>query len=328
MSPREAAAPGRGRLDNPNSYIGRSVPRPNARRLLEGQARYVDDVQLPRLVHVVFVRSPHAHARIKTIDTAAAAAAPGVVRVVTGDMLAPYCSPWVGVLTHLRGLRSAPQACLPTDRVLWQGHPVVAVVAHALAQAQDAADRVEVRYEALPPLVDPEAALDPLSSVLHPELGSNLGFERRIAVGDVDAAIAQASAVIERTFYFSRHTGVTLEPRAILADYHAADQSLVVYLSSQAPHMMQDLLAKHLGLAETRVRVLCQDVGGSFGVKIHVYPDEMAAAALSVMLKRPVKFIADRIEAFVTDIHALNTACMPAWRFRAKAASPPLMSTA
>jgi aerobic carbon-monoxide dehydrogenase large subunit len=304
MSPRDAAALGPAKLDAPNSYIGRSVPRPNARRLAAGQARYVDDIQLPRLVHVVFVRSPHAHARIQAIDTAAAAAAPGVVRVATGDMLAPYCSPWVGVLTHLRGLRSAPQVCLPTDRVLWQGEPVVAVVAHTLAQAQDAADRVEVSYEALPPLVDPEAALDPIAVVLHPDLGSNLAFERRIAVGDVDAAIADAAAVVERTFYFSRHTGVTLEPRAILADYHAADQSLVVYLSSQAPHMMQDLLAKHLGLAETQVRVLCHDVGGSFGVKIHVYPDEMAAAALSVMLKRPVKFVADRIESFVSDIHA------------------------
>jgi aerobic carbon-monoxide dehydrogenase large subunit len=304
MSARSGAASGLSGLDDPDNYVGRSVPRPNARRLLEGDARYLDDIQLPRLVHVAFVRSPHAHARIQAISTAAAAVAPGVVRVVTGAMLAPYCSPWVGVLTHLRGLRSAPQACLPTDRVLWQGQPVVAVVAHALAQAQDAADRVAVSYEALPPLVDPETALDPLTPVLHPELGSNLGFERRIAVGDVDAAIANAAAVIERTFYFSRHTGVTLEPRAILADYHAADQSLVVYLSSQAPHMMQHLLAKHLGLAETRVRVLCSDVGGSFGVKIHVYPDEMAAAALSVMLRRPVKFVADRIESFVTDIHA------------------------
>lgn len=297
-------------LDRPNSYIGRSVPRPNARRLLEGQGQYVDDIRLPRLVQAAFVRSPYAHARIRAIRTEAAEKAPGLVSVVTGEMLAPYCSPWVGVLTHLKGLRSPPQSCLPIpgsqprDRVLWQGQPVVAVVARSLAEAQDALELVEIDYEELPPVVDPEVALASGTSVIHPELGSNLAFERQFAAGNVDTAFAGAAAVVEETFYFSRHTGVTLEPRAILADYHAAERSLTVYLSSQAPHMMQHLLAKHLGLAETSVRVICRDVGGSFGLKIHVYPDEMATAALSVMLKCPVKFVADRVESFITDIHA------------------------
>lgn len=297
-------------VDRPNSYIGRSVPRPNARRLLEGQGQYVDDIRLPRLAHAAFVRSPYAHARVRAVRTEAAEKAPGVVSVITGNMLAPYCSPWVGVLTHLKGLRSPPQSCLPIpgaqhgSRVLWQGQPVVAVVARSLAEAQDALELVEIDYEELPPVVDPETALAAGMPVIHPELGSNLAFERQIAVGDVDAALAGAAAVVEETFYFSRHTGVTLEPRAILADYHAAERSLTVYLSSQAPHMMQHIFAKHLGLAETNVRVVCRDVGGSFGIKIHIYPDEMATAALSVMLKRPVKFVADRIESFVSDIHA------------------------
>ena len=304
MSGQGADQPGLGPFDRPNSYIGRSVPRPNARRLLAGQGQYVDDVSLPRMVHVAFARSPHAHATIEAIRTATAEQVSGVLRVVTAAMLEPFCSPWVGTLSHLKGLRSPPQSCLPRDRVMWQGQPVVAVVAESLAAAQDAAELIEIDYLELPPVTDAETALAPGTPLIHADLGSNLAFERKFVAGDVDAAFAAAAAVVEDRFYFSRHTGVTLEPRAILANYRAAERALTVHLSSQAPHMMQDIFAKHLGLNQSAVRVICHDVGGSFGIKIHVYPDEMAAAALSVMLRRPVKFVADRVESFVTDIHA------------------------
>ena len=140
--------------------------------------------------------------------------------------------------------------------------------------------------------------------MIHPELGDNICFQRELDTGGVDAAFAQADVVVEETYDFGRHTGVCLEGRAILADYNAAEHALTVYHSTQAPHMMQDIFSRHLGIPEGNVRVIAKDVGGSFGIKVHVYPDEMATAALSVMLRRPVKFVADRLESFLTDIHA------------------------
>jgi carbon-monoxide dehydrogenase large subunit len=291
-------------LDRPNSYIGRSVPRPNARRLLHGRGQFVDDVVLPRLTHVAFWRSPLAHARIRSIDTTAAVQSPGVIRVVTGPEIASICKPWVGVLAHLQGIKSAPQHPLALERACWQGEAIVAVVATSRRAAEDALEALEVELEELPAVTDMETALDPATPVIHPELGDNLTFERRLEIGDVDGAFAAAAAVVERSFRFGRHTGVTLEPRAILADYDPTEHRLTIYHSFQAPHMMQDIVARHLDIPAANVRVICRDVGGSFGIKVHIYPDEMATVALSVLLRRPVKFVADRLEAFVSDIHA------------------------
>jgi len=291
-------------LDRPNSYIGRSVPRPNLARLTQGRGQYVSDVALPRMAHVAFVRSPYAHARIRAIDRAAAQKAPGVIAVVTGAELAQVMTPWVGVLTHLKGIKSAPQHAIAVERACWQGEAVCAVVARSRAEAEDACELVSVDYEELTPVTDPETALDPATPVIHASLGDNLTFERKHEAGEVDTAFAQSDEVIETTFRFGRHTGVTNEPRAIVADWNAGEQRLTVYQGTQAPHMMQNLFAKHLGLAEHQVRVLTKDVGGSFGIKVHTYADEMATVALSKLLKRPVKFVADRIESFVTDIHA------------------------
>lgn len=291
-------------FDRPNSYIGRTVPRPNAKKLLQGRGTFVDDIVLPRMAHVVFVRSPHAHARIVSIDRAAAQDMPGVIAIVTGPELAKVITPWVGVLTHMKGLKSAPQHALAIDRACWQGEAVAAVVAETRAEAEDAAEAVVIEWEELPVVADMETALDAATPVIHPELGDNLAFRRELVTGEVDAAFAAADHVIEQVFHTGRHTGVCLEPRAVLADYQPAEGRLVAYQATQAPHMIQNLLAKHLNLNETDVRVVCKDVGGSFGIKVHIYPDEMATAALSVLLRRPVKFIADRLESFVTDIHA------------------------
>ena len=290
--------------DLPNSYIGRSVPRPNLARLTQGRGLYVSDLSLPRMVHVAFLRSPYAHAEIVRIDTTAAAVMPGVVRVVTGAELREFCTPWVGVLGHLKGLKSAPQSPLAIDRVRWQGEPVVAVLATSRALAEDAAEHIQIDFNELPAVVDVLAGLDPSQPVIHPELGDNIAFERRLDAGDVDAAMADADEIIEQTFTFGRHTGVTLEARSIVADWSRGEQRLTVHLGNQAPHMIQNIVALHLGLEESQVRVICQDVGGSFGIKVHVYADEMAVAALSRMLGRPVKFVADRLESFVADIHA------------------------
>ena len=284
-------------------YIGQSVPRANAKRLLQGRGVYTDDLCLPRLAHVVFFRSPHAHARIVKLDFTHARAMPGVIAVVDGKAVEQYCKPWVAVLAHLKGIKSAPQHAIAIDRACWQGEAVAAVIAESRAQAEDAAELIEADWEELPAVVDMAESLAG-KYVIHPDLGDNVCFTRALDTGEVDAAFARADVVVEETYEFGRHTGVTLEGRALLADYNAADNALTVYHSTQAPHMMQDIFSRHLDLPEGNVRVIAKDVGGSYGIKVHVYPDEMATAALSVMLKRPVKFIADRLESFLTDIHA------------------------
>jgi CO/xanthine dehydrogenase Mo-binding subunit len=291
-------------LDRPNSYIGRSVPRPNLQRLTQGRGQYVSDVVLPRMAHVAFVRSPHAHARIVKVVTEAAKNATGIIAIVTGAEIAKVMTPWVGVLTHLKGLKSAPQAPIAIERACWQGEAVCAVVARTRAEAEDACELIDVSYEQLAPITDPETALDAETPVIHASLGDNLCFERKLDVGAVDKAFTESDTVVETTFRFGRHTGVTNEPRSIVADWNEGEQRMTVYQGTQAPHMMQNLFAKHLGIAEHQVRVLTKDVGGSFGIKVHTYADEMATVALSKLLKRPVKFVADRIESFVTDIHA------------------------
>jgi carbon-monoxide dehydrogenase large subunit len=298
------ASIGLSREDLPNSYIGRSVPRPNVAKLVQGRASYTDDLVLPRMLHAAFLRSPYAHARIVSVDAAAAMQVPGVVRVFSGADLAAVCDPWVGVLDHLKGMKSAPQHPLPLERATWQGEAVVAVLAESRASAEDGVAALDVRFDPLPAQVDMETALAPGAVVIHPALGDNLVFTRTATHGDVDAAFAAAHKVIEARFVTGRHTGVTLEGRSIVADFNRAEGTLTVHLSTQAPHMMQGVFAKQLRLAEGDVRVICKDVGGSFGIKVHVYPDEVAVAAMSRVLGRPVKFAADRFESFTSDIHA------------------------
>src|SRR5258707_10519449 len=234
-------------LDRPNSYIGRSVPRPNLARLTQGRAQYVSDMVLPRTAHVAFVRSPHAHAKIKSIDAAAAKKAPGVIAVVTGTELAKVITPWVGVLTHLKGIKSAPQHAIAVDRACWAGEAVCAVIARTRAEAEDGCELVHVDYDELTPVTDPETALDAATPVIHPSLGDNLCFERVHVAGDPDKGFAEADEVIETTFMFGRHTGVTNEPRSIVADWNPGEHRMTVYQGTQAPHMMQNLFAKHLG---------------------------------------------------------------------------------
>ena len=201
-------------------------------------------------------------------------------------------------------MKSAPQYPLAVDKAVWQGEPVVAVVAESRALAEDGCARVRVTWEPLPPVVDAEAALAP-GRAAHPS-----GARRQPRARDARSSRAtwtRRSGGRRRyrdTFDTGRHTVVSLEPRVVLADYDPADETLTVYHSGQAPYMLHDILSRHLGIPEHRVRVINKDVGGSFGLKIHTYPDEIATCALAVMLGRPVKFLADRIESFQTDIHS------------------------
>jgi carbon-monoxide dehydrogenase large subunit len=296
-------------LDRPNSYIGKTVPRPNLERLLQGRGLYVSDIELPRMAHVVFLRSPHAHAKIVRIDAGAARRVPGVIAVVTGRELSAVITPWVGVLSHMKGLKSAPQHAIAIDHACWQGEAVAAIVATSRAVAEDAAEIVEVDYEELDAVTDMRTALDPETPVIHAALGDNLAFERNLDAGAVDQAFADSDEVVEADFVFGRHTGVTLEPRAVVADWNVAEARLTIYQGTQAPHMVQNIAALHLGLREAQVRVVCKDVGGSFGIKVHIYADEMATYALSKLLRRPIKYVADRVESFNTDIHARDHRC-------------------
>ena len=292
-------------FDKPNRYIGKPEPRADAVRLLQGRGSFVDDQKLPRMVHAALVRSPHAHAKILSIDTQEARAATGVVAVYSGEDLAKHVMPYVGTLTHLVGLRSMPQHPLAVGVARWQGEPVVMIVATSRALAEDACELVYVDYAELPAAVDSETALDTGAPIIHPELESNLAWERDVVTGDIDAAFAAPDVhVVEREFRFGRHTGVTLEARGTVCNYDPSENKLTVYYSGQAQHMMQVIFSKHLNLPEENIRVISNDVGGSFGIKIHTYGDEIATAAAAKLLKRPVKFIADRFESFLTDIHA------------------------
>ena len=293
-----------GSVDRPNSYIGRSLPRENAKKHLEGGGQFVDDLVLPRMLHVAFLRSPFAHAEIKLINTKEAKTSPGVFDVYTAKEIDEYCKPWVGTLGHLGEMRSPEQTPLAKKTARWQGEPIAVVIANNRAQAEDALELIEVDWEEKDAQVDMETALDDNAIVIHPELGNNLFWTRTVNQGDVNQAFEASHAVVETTLDFARHTGVTLESRGIVADWNKAETKMTVYHNGQAPHMMQNIIAKHLDINEGLVRIISRDVGGSFGIKVHVYPDEMAVAAISKKLGRPIKFIADRLESFTTDIHA------------------------
>src|SRR6516164_893836 len=203
-------------LDRPNSYVGRTLSRVAARSAVAGRATYTDDISLPRMLHAAFVRSPHAHARIVRIDTAAAEKAPGVVKAMTGAEIAKMCTaPWVGTLTCFPGMKSAPQYPMAVDRACWQGEPVVMVIARTRALAEDAAELVAIEWHALPAVTEKESALDRGAPVLHEALGDNLAFRKVIDTGGVDAAFAASDTIVEDTFEFARHTAVSLEPRVV-----------------------------------------------------------------------------------------------------------------
>jgi carbon-monoxide dehydrogenase large subunit len=286
------------------TYVGARVKRGDDPRLLTGHGRYVDDLPLARMVHVAFVRSPHAHAALRGLDLERARRAPGVVGLLTGGDVARLCRPYRGVLLHYEGMKTGAMLPLAVDRVRYVGEPVVAIAAGERAAAEDAAQLVSAEYEVLPPVLSPEAALAEGAPVIHGELGDNILYDTRLTAGDVDAAFAGAHRVYARTFTIGRHTGVPIEPRSLVAEFEPFTRAFTLWMSTQVPHMMQAIVAELFGLPEHRVRVIAPDVGGSFGIKIHVYQDDMAACAMALTLGRPVKFVATRRESFLSDIHA------------------------
>jgi carbon-monoxide dehydrogenase large subunit len=282
-------------------WIGRARKRVEDRRLLTGIGRYVDDLRPPGLCHVVFLRSPHAHARIARLDVTAAAKAAGVLAVVTGADVRHLGPPPVTRL--FPDMRVPPQPILAADVVRAAGAPVVAVAAETAAQGHDAVGVIEIDYEPLPPVVDPEAALAPGAPVIFPELHTNRSLAHRWRQGDVEAAFAAASRVVRLRVVQQRLSAVSLEPRAVLAAFDPATEELTIWSSTQAPFAVRAEVARALHLSESRVRVVAPEVGGGFGVKTAPYGEDILVAWLATRLGRPVKWLATRGEDLLTTCH-------------------------
>ena len=287
-----------------NGWIGRPMPRRDAQRLVEGRGRYTDDLESAGAAWIAFLRSPYAHARIRTIDVSRAKTATGVVATITGDDVASVCEPWQTRLAPLPLHSSPPQYPLARGEACWQGEAVVAVVAATRAQAEDALELIEIDWEELPAVADLDGASAPGAAVYHSAKTGNAGLDHSFSAGEPDQAFRDAAVVVEHEFTFNRQTGVTLEPRVIVAEFDRRTRHLTVHHSHQVPFQMRDVFAAQLGLPLGNVRVVAPDVGGAFGMKLSAYPDEMAVAAIAVLLGRPVRFCADRLESFVSDIHA------------------------
>ncbi|MEA2269200.1 MAG: aerobic carbon-monoxide dehydrogenase large subunit, partial [Solirubrobacteraceae bacterium] len=302
MSGVQAPTEGRGRALAAPRAVGARVLRREDPRLLTGRGRYVSDVAPPGVLHAAFLRSPHAHARIAAIDTAAARALPGVVAVLTAADLR-------GVARPLRARSGSPgyQECdtpiLADDRVRMAGEPVALVVADSRYRAEDAAELVAVDWSPLPALLEIDDALAAGAPAIHDEIPDNLFNHFEDRTGDVVAAFAGAAHVVELDIRQQRYGAAAMEGRVVAAAYDPADRALTVWLSSQVPHLARTGLAKHLGLAETKVRVIAPDIGGGFGPKCVLYPEDVAVAAASMVLGRPVKWVSDRTEDLLTTVH-------------------------
>ncbi len=289
------------------AWIGRRLPRAETRRLVAGRGRYVDDQAAARggggESHAAFLRSPYPHAEFHFTDLEAARAMPGVDAVLTAEDLVGVCRGWTCPDLVYPGLVSPEQHPLAPGRAAYQGEPVALVLASTRAEAEDAVERIAVEWEGLPACTELASALEPGAASVHPGLASNLGWSTQLGT-DLDAVFAAAALVVEAEIGFARVTGVTLEPRGLVARWDPSVGALELRISHQMPHQLQLHLAELLGVDQARVRVICEDVGGGFGLKMHVYQDEMAACAASKLLGRPVRFIADRMESLMADIHA------------------------
>ena len=292
--------------------IGERVKRREDPRLIQGLATYVDDLKLPGMLHLAFRRADVAHGVIRRIDTGAAAAMEGVELVLTGAELAEHLGPMpIGT-----PFPAPDHYSVAVDRVRYVGEPVAVVAATDRYLARDAADAIEVEYDELPAVVDPEAAMADGSATLHE------GFERNVAVASywggtgvnaetaqpeddsaVEAAFAEADVVVSQRMLNQRLAPNAMEPRGVVARYETGSDFLTIWSATQNPHILRTLAAGMLGLGEHQVRAIAPEVGGGFGCKINIYGEEYAAAALSRLTGAPVKWIEDRTEAFLATTH-------------------------
>jgi len=282
--------------------IGKPLKRVEDPRLIKGIGTYVDDMKLPGMLHCAFVRSPHAHAKINGIQTDAAKVLPGVVAVFTGADVNPHTGP-VPCASPLPGMKAITHTLLAGNRVYFVGHPVVAVVATDRYLARDAAELVEVDYDALPAVSDPEKALQKDSPLTHPELGTNHGFTWSLANGNLDAEFKKADRVIKQRMFHQRLCPMAIEPRGVLAQYNPGEESYTLFTSTQVPHLVRTMLPGMIGAAENKIRVVAPEVGGGFGSKLNVYAEEALLCFIAKKLNAPIKWIESRRENAQTTIH-------------------------
>ena len=293
-------------------FFGAAVKRREDPRFLRGEGRFIDDVTLPGLLHAAFLRSPHAHARIARVDTTAAAAAPGVVRVLTFADLERWMKPLplfgavppglAAVVTF--DMRQTPQWALCRDRARYVGEIVAMVVADCPERAEDAVDLIRVDWELLTPVVDMTRAAEPGAPLLHPEWGSNIGVGFTHSIGDADRAFAQADVTVTETFHIQRYVGMPLENRGVVATWDRRDGTMTTWNSTQVSHFVQQGLTGALGLPPHKIRVIAPDLGGGFGTKASGYAEDALVPIVAMALGRPVKWIESRREHMSGAAHA------------------------
>ncbi|HJS23760.1 MAG TPA: molybdopterin cofactor-binding domain-containing protein, partial [Pyrinomonadaceae bacterium] len=255
-----------------NNYVGKRVKRTEDPRLIRGLAHYVDDVALPGTLHVTFVRSIYAHAKITGIDTSAARALQGVVAVYTGEDVAGKIGP-VPCASALPELKVPDHRVLATDKVYFVGHPIAAIVATDRYAARDAVDLVMVDYEELPVVTDVEQAAAG-GPVIHESFGDNIAYKLTTGEGDIDAAFAAADRTVKQRILHNRLAPIAMEPRGVLARYFPGEEELTIWSSTQIPHLMRTQVALMIGIPENKLRVITPEVGGGFGSKLNVYSEE------------------------------------------------------
>ena len=294
-------------------YVGRSLLRREDRRLLTGQGQFIADLALPRMLHAVLLRSPLAHARIRSVDLSRAAALPGVALALNGADLLRLLPPvpegqismpskWASVIQHK--FLNPQQPLLAHDKVRHVGEAVAIIVAESRDQAEDAAEAAGLDLEELPAVVDPEAALRPDSALVHDRLHTNLIGAFSVGRGDAEAALARAPHRLRRRFYHHRYAALPMECRGVVAAYDPRTNSATIWSSTQVVHWVRREAAALLGLPEARVRCVALDVGGGFGGKGHVYPEDLLIAFLARRLGRPVRWIEGRSEHLMSATHS------------------------
>ncbi len=283
-------------------WVGQRLKRREDPELLTGKGRFIGDLTRPGMVHAAFLRSPHAHAKILSIDARPALEIPRVVGVLTSHDLPPNLG--AQPVTHVFTDRNTPNYALARDRVRYVGEPVAVVAAESPYIAEDALDRIRVEWEPLPAVSDVEAALRPGAARLYDDWPDNVAGTFRAEMGDVDGALAQADVVVTERFRIQRQFACPLEPRGVLAEWDPHRGELVLWSSSQILHIARDCLAEVLKIPEHRIRVLVPRVGGAFGCKFHFYAEEVAVALLARTVGRPVRWLEDRLESFVATVHA------------------------
>ncbi len=289
-------------------YVGKGVPSLTNTRLVAGRGQFVDDIALPDMTHVAVLRSPYAHARIRSIDTSAAESLPGVIHVITGDEVKANMNAIPETYdTGAVGAKGVKWYALCLDRARYVGEAVAAVVAEDKFAAYEARDLIEVDYEELPVVADPEAAMSDDAPLVEPDWGDNIMATRDITLGDPDAAFAEADGVATGSVRSSRITGSAIEPRGCMASYDPYDDQLTFWDSTQNPHPLRQYLAGTLGVPDTSIRVIQPHVGGAFGLKMPTFQEEPLVAYLARKLGRPVKWIEERTENFQTGGHARDT---------------------